>query len=664
MDDLLLERLGRPPAVEGLAPRFILDSRELSVMLARGDAREDRALRRLVAVGHRELNRLIRAELDRHATLSPAARVMERLREAWSASVVPRLAVVAALVAFGAGGSWFAVQTWSRARAARASPTPAPVAPQPAPQPYRDLAKSYSGPGVEAVAGQRSAIDLSYRPAGEKVLFAALRLTGLNGRGEADAAGAIGDLQLYPEAPCPGGCLDIELAVVADAGLLRLPTATGHVLDAASVRANGEAVPVFVTEQGEPVLRLEAPWSGRVLYRSAPGAVDGAVREGHWPALPPEAVGLALALDNLPIEGRVQEALDFVRGRVVYDRSPAVIERYRAEGEKGVGLFSRALAVGAGDCDVQNALLAAVLSRAGVSTRLAIGWIGVGGAVLPGLHAWTEYRDEEGRWRVIDASANGPVMVEKHDASGDITSVGEAAQEAVFLSPQWRLAAYAALFLLTVVVGAVLLGRRAWQRSFQSGGESDMAELLRGAALRPQTFARVRPLFQRKVVPLLSGRAVSLEGARAERHRGRLALGSHGSLLAVRASRKGRAVLDRDRDEGRAVGEALGAVDLDWWQNLLDAARTDPLAACVEKAFQGCGEPVRVRVAADVGEAMAVLDGSPLGLGRRSRWVVVDEGSELWRALKAHADKSPNLAALILADAVAPRLGLAEDTVG
>jgi len=663
LDDLLLERVGRPPAAEGLAPRFILDSRDLSVMLARGDAREDHALRRLVAVGHRELNRLIRAELNRHAMLSLPARVMEHLREAWSASLVPRLAVFAAAVAIGAGGSWFAVQMWAKARAARASPAPVPAASQPAPQPYRDLAKRYSGPGVEPVAGQRSAIDLSYRPPGEKLSFAALRLTGLNGRGEADAASATGDVRPYPEAPCTEGCLEIELTVNAEAGLLRLPTATGHVLDAASVRFNGETRPVFLTADGEPVLRFDAPGSGRVRYRSAPGAVEGAGGEGHWPALPPEALGLALALDDLPIEDRVREALGFVRSRVVYDRSPAVIERYQAEREMGAGLFSRVLAVGAGDCDVQNALLAAVLSRAGLSTRLAIGWIGVDGTVLPGLHAWTEYLDEDGRWREVDASAGGQAA-EKNNFQARTTKSAAPADQATFSSVRRPFAVYAALLVLVAVAGALLVGRRAWQRSFASGGQSDIAELLRGAALRPQIFAQVRPLFRRKVVPLLSGKAVSLEVARAERRQGRLALGSDRSLLAVRASRKGRVVLDRDRGEGLAVGEALGAIDLDWWQNLLDAARTDPLAAHVEKAFEGCGEPVHVRVAANVGEATAVLDGSPLGLGRRSRWVVVDEGSELWRTLKIHAEKSPNLAALILADAVAPRLGLAEDTIG
>ena len=668
LDELLLEREGRSPALptaaEGLAPRFILDSRDLSVMLARGDAREDRALRRLVAVGHRELNRLVRAELDRHAVLSLPGRAVERLREAWSASLVPRLAVIVTAVVIGAGGLWYGVQTWHGARAAGAPPAPAPAVSQPAPQPYRDLATRYTGPGVDLAADQGPAIDLSFRPTGERPFFAALLLTGLNDEGAIGAGDSAGDIQPYPEAPCAEGCLEVEVFVDAGTGLLRLPTATGHVLDATSVRLNGEPIPVFLTTDGQPAIRLDEPWSGRLRYRSAPGILSGEARSGHWPTLPPEAVGLALALDGLPIEGRVREALEFVRSRVVYDRSPTVINRYRAEREMGVGLFARALTVGAGDCDVQNALLAAVLDRAGVSTRLAIGWIGVDGGALPGLHAWTEYRDEEGWWRVADASVGGPVIETTKNPSDTVTIAGFPLRETSFFGLRWRFAVYAALLFLAAVAGAVLLGRRAWQRSFHGGGESDLAELLRGAALRPQTFAHVRPLFQRKVLPLLSRGAVSLEDARKEHHRGRLALGSSGSQLAVRASRRGRTVLDSDRAEGVAVGEALGAVDLDRWQSLLDTVRVEPVTTRVEEVFKRGGEPVHVRVAADLGEATAVLDGAPLGLGRRSRWVVVDEASELWRSAAAHAESSPNLAAMILADALAPRLGMGEPAVG
>ncbi len=94
LDELLVETRPEPPtlagATDGLSPRIIIDSRNLEILMARGDAREDRSLKRLIAVGHRELSRLVRAELDRHAGLSAPARLVEGWREAWSVSRVPK----------------------------------------------------------------------------------------------------------------------------------------------------------------------------------------------------------------------------------------------------------------------------------------------------------------------------------------------------------------------------------------------------------------------------------------------------------------------------------------------------------------------------------------------------------------------------------------------
>src|SRR6185436_20296031 len=51
---------------------------------------------------------------------------------------------------------------------------------------------------------------------------------------------------------------------------------------------------------------------------------------------------------------------------------------------------------------------------AGVSARLAVGYQGDRGQVLPWLHAWMEYRDERGRWQIADATeaeADQPLAV-------------------------------------------------------------------------------------------------------------------------------------------------------------------------------------------------------------------------------------------------------------
>jgi hypothetical protein len=49
-----------------------------------------------------------------------------------------------------------------------------------------------------------------------------------------------------------------------------------------------------------------------------------------------------------------------------------------------------------------------------VSARLAVGYQGDRGQVLPWLHAWGEYRDERGRWQIADATeaeADQPLAV-------------------------------------------------------------------------------------------------------------------------------------------------------------------------------------------------------------------------------------------------------------
>jgi len=110
LDDLLLTGrrgpAGIPAVTDGLAPQALIDSSALTVLLARGDAREDRPLRRLVDVGHRELRRLVRAELDRHVRPSTAAFLVERACEAWTTSRPLRAAIAVLLVALGLAAGW------------------------------------------------------------------------------------------------------------------------------------------------------------------------------------------------------------------------------------------------------------------------------------------------------------------------------------------------------------------------------------------------------------------------------------------------------------------------------------------------------------------------------------------------------------------------------
>ena len=117
-------------------------------------------------------------------------------------------------------------------------------------------------------------------------------------------------------------------------------------------------------------------------------------------------------------------------------------------------------------------------------------------------------------------------------------------------------------------------------------------------------------------------------------------------------------MIDGDTREGRAVAEALGVVNLDRWQEILKRSRAESLTERVEEAFDAAGEPCQLRVASEVGQHMAALDGRAFGLGRTSCWVVVDEESELWKGALDIGRNQPALAALLLADSVVHLIGV------
>jgi len=277
LDDLLLGgRRGRPPlpaTTGGSAPRVRIDSRDLSVLMARGDAREDRALRRLVAIGHRELGRLVRAELDRYARTTRHGRIGEWMRDLWAGSQLPRSAVagVAAVAILGLG--WLALQWWSGNGEDRPTVQEAQAPSSGADRvstPYRGLEGSYRGPSVEALGGVSPPVDLRYRPADQDLWFAALVISGLDADG-VPVEDRLTVTRPYRGQPCVGGCVEVEMMVDAGAGVLRLPVPTGHVVDPDSVHLDNEPALVIATEAGQPAIRFEAARAGRLRYRSSPG---------------------------------------------------------------------------------------------------------------------------------------------------------------------------------------------------------------------------------------------------------------------------------------------------------------------------------------------------------------------------------------------------------
>jgi hypothetical protein len=516
--------------------------------------------------------------------------------------------------------------------------------------PYTDIGRRYRGPDADALGPFLEAVDLAYRPPGERRFFAALVMTGLSSTGEPLYPASSG-AESVSSPPCAGGCLEVELAVETDDGILRLPVPTGFEVEAGSVRLEGMPVPIIGGMGGLPAVDLGDRRNGRVTYRCA--AASGAPRRPSraWPVLPQELAGPVRELAGLPIDARARAAEDLVRSAVRYDATEATAGRHRDERGRGLGLFDRSLRVGAGDCDVQNAMVAAILNSVGVPARLAVGWVGESGTAVPGLHAWVEYLGSDGMWRVADASAPGgigrPIAAELRPERASESGLGE------YLP--WALPGAFALALLSGV--ALYIASSGHSRAFRLDERPDVADLVRAAVVHPEAFAGTHALFTRRVVPVLLGSPISIDRARAASSKGKLAAGGRENDLAARAALRG-TVIDTDTAEGAAVASALGAVDLDAWQLVLEGSSNDPLLERAQEALAEIGEFYRLRVARTPGEEIAVLDGTRLGLPRAERWVVLDRSGGTWQAVHELSARHPSNAVLLLVESVCRRLGL------
>ncbi len=593
-----------------LAPQALLESDALELMLSRSDARDNKALRRLVALAQRELEGLIARQLDAARPLLWWQRPWAVVRDALRRSLALRMALAALLgaarAAAGARALW-GERAWARLRGGAEAPDwtgssgQGLTASASLPARYSDLASRYRGPQVDVLTGVGGGeTPLSYEPAELRPYFAALIFARLS---EAERAPAPTRAGAYAFTRCEAGqeCMRLELRLEAPAGTLRIPMPTGHRVVEGSARLGERAAEVVRGAEGEALLVLRAPSSVALRYMTAP-ATAGDVTAGPTSGLlSPELAREAAALRARPVAERVQLLTARTRRLVAYSTDSGVAAEHRRAA--GRSFIARAVEIGRGDCDVQNGLLAALLQEAGVPARLAIGFVGQGGGrVRPWLHAWVEYLGEGGAWEVADASVEvvagapeGPALVgEGPTVEGP---VGEGAPDAEALPvidvPKDRLfnGGIGLLFAVGAAgLGLLALGLRGWTRRELALDESgDLSRLLQGALQQPEVFRAVPAVFERPLVPTLDGRGISLARAKLLAGRGRLFRSARRSPLALDALAGGAVVLG-DSNEGRAVADALGAIDLDLWDMLLAEATETPLLAAASVRLQGSGE--------------------------------------------------------------------------
>jgi hypothetical protein len=430
-----------------------------------------------------------------------------------------------------------------------------------------------------------------------------------------------------------------------------------------TVGFDGASFDLVTGADGGPVAVLDRPFRGLLSYRTGPGATVLPLVAGGWPTLPAEASALADRVRPLTAIEAGRRVRNWVARRVVYDASIATVERHRSARRDGLGFAERCLVVGAGDCDVQNALVAAILSEAGFAARLAVGWVGSDGVALPGLHAWVEVAGEDGVRRVIDASDGGHVAMggrggtktSQTAGSGPIMveTVGStAARQASKLRFAWAPVLWVAGLATLGVAAWFVASRRLVVRRARPTRSPDLAGLIRGVLVKPDAYSDVPWLLQRRVVPVIDGPAISLSRALALSKRGRLAVCARDSELARKAVMGSVPVVDGGRPEGRAVATVLGAVDLERWDRALRNGQTHPVCQRVEQAAAIAGERWQVRLSPESPGEVAVLDGRLAGLGGRHLVATVDPRGELWRRFGGALGSRPAAMALVLAERV------------
>lgn len=657
LDELLgpVETPPAPAAAAGLAPQAILDG-PLSIVLARSDARADLALRRLVARARRQLARLVREQLE---SARPSSR-----RERWRRLRRP-LAHATAAVAMAALAT-AALRPGAPPVPAPASPPAASVGGGPGGIPvvaatpsaprraYRDPGPAYHGPTVDGPGPSAPApLALTYTPVPGLTYFTTLVVDDV----DAAAASPLDVVQPAASFRCDASCIDVRLEAAGPARL-RLPVPVGHRVDTTRVTVDGRPAPVLRTPRGEAVVETGSRVAD-IAYRTGPAPRPRALAgsRGARPAVLREA---AAAWRGQDVPSRVGAALRWVEEHVGYGATPELAARHAALRAARAPLADRALAIGAGDCDVQNGVLALLLQEAGLPARLVIGYVGANGEALPGLHAWTEYGDPDAGWSVADASRDAALEPGSLPPPSVATvAIPPAVPTPGAPSSGWPGNPAAAWLLGAGAAGVVglVVRRRPRAAATRLRDDGALLEILEGALRDPAAYAHARSVFEREIVPRVGGGALALGQAWALAQRGRLYVSRRGGALARRAAAAGVPVIDGARAEGALVSGSLGAVDLDAWEGVLERSRVTPLLAAANGALEAAGERWRVRTAHGVGP-LALLE---LEVSGHPFYAVLDPAAAWYAALERAAGPDRGGAVLRLLDGLAERLRLGDE---
>ena len=188
-------------------------------MLSRSDARDNRALNRLVKLAQQELERLIDRQLAQVRPRSVLRRVWDFFADRLRESLMLRTLLGSVLGAFAALVIGWVL--WGQSTQPEPDPIvqTVPTAPatgpaMSAPRPYQDLAARYRGPRVDVLEpASAEPIQLRYTPANKRLHFAALVSSSLAVGGSPLMESDLSIVEPYRGLTCDRNCTEVEVLV-------------------------------------------------------------------------------------------------------------------------------------------------------------------------------------------------------------------------------------------------------------------------------------------------------------------------------------------------------------------------------------------------------------------------------------------------------------------
>jgi disulfide bond formation protein DsbB len=399
---------------------------------------------------------------------------------------------------------------------------------------------------------------------------------------------------------CKKNCVDVEVEIDAGIGPLLVPVPTGYFVESPSLLLDGKPFGVLkLSRAGDPLIDVREPVRGVLKYRvgSAHAALNPKYKKNLL-ELPPNMTLprelkriISIATHRRSTKSTVEQLRKFVEERIAYSISDATrvaYNRFLSADPKG-GWLDFVLAYGQGDCDVKNTVLVALLRKARIPARLAVGVIGRRGEITGGYHAWVEYY-ADASWQHIDATgSSSTVATQDHGDSTDPLRIADHSPPPAMTdsdktsvstqksspSPTNSMPMVMAIIAATIaaffaIYGLILFLKGKRKRTLFAPNDQEeqlkiAADMLINVLAHPEAWLRSGGVTKRDLIPVLGDKkAISLDTALTLGRSASLWMSKGESDLAHHSAQRGATVLDAsDPVFGPLVKRLPGIVDLD-----------------------------------------------------------------------------------------------------